>query len=237
MTVHSAVWLAGVESLYSELRSRENRWSEAEAHLLAALRHYHSEGTTVHDTLNLIERRIGQMPSILTTTRTRATAALLHEVRVNLEAAAAAAHTRPVWWVTGDERIARRALPRVLKRIRACVAVADHTGSAKKHLSFRAGETFAVLGRHSAQLYRARHKGRLGLVPVDKVRIVVEVADEPHESDDSTTGPDYDVHGDTSSHSADSSASTSNTSTTDFSWLDPMEGEECSSNSSTASRH
>ena len=38
--------------------------------------------------LALIERRIDDMPSLLKTLRTRATRALLHEVRVQLDAAA-----------------------------------------------------------------------------------------------------------------------------------------------------
>ena len=38
LSVHGDVWRAGVQCLYSALRQREARWSEAEAHLLAALR-------------------------------------------------------------------------------------------------------------------------------------------------------------------------------------------------------
>ena len=50
--------------------------------------HYHRDGPTVRNTLALIERRIEEMPSLLTTLRTRATAALLGEVRLQLDAAA-----------------------------------------------------------------------------------------------------------------------------------------------------
>ena len=83
-----------------------------------------------------------------------------------------------------------------MKRIRACVATADYSSKTAKHLSFRAGETFAVLGRHSERLYRARHKGRLGLVPVDHVRIVAEPRDgsnSPRDRREQSEESDYDV--------------------------------------------
>lgn len=170
---HGNVWLVGVECQLSMLRQREKRHGEAEAHTQRAVELL--DDATRH-TLVILESHIHALPSLVTSmsSRVRDTVDLLADVQAHLLAANVAS-TRPVWWAEPTDA-PRRALPQVLRQVRQCTALVDYVASNPKMLSFRAGESFAVLSRHSSRFYKARHKQRVGLVPCSAVRMLDESA-------------------------------------------------------------
>lgn len=170
------LWLLGVEHLFSLLRQRETRWPDVESHAQRAVDLL--DDATRH-VLSLLDRHASLLPSILTHQHVgpdavRATLDLLAEMQHQLSAsypAAAPAASRPPWWIAPTDAPHHRALPRVLSQVRACTALCDHAATQPNMLSFRAGETFAILSRHSSRFFKARHKRRIGLVPCAMVRV------------------------------------------------------------------
>lgn len=178
-TLGHNLWLLGVEHLFSMLRQRETRWVDVEAHNQRAVDLL--DDATRH-VLALLDRHAAVLPSILlsgpgaSSARVRATIDLLTEMQQQLqltstEAAPSAAAARPAWWASPNDVLVHRALPRVLSQVRACTALCDHAATQPNMLSFRAGESFAILSRHSSRFFKARHKRRVGLVPCAMVRV------------------------------------------------------------------
>jgi hypothetical protein len=174
-TLGHNLWLLGVEHLFSMLRQRETRWPDVEAHNQRAVDLL--DDATRH-VLALLARHAAVLPSILlagpgaSSARVRAAIDLLAEMQQQLVSSTEAAPAaRPAWWASPSDTLVHRALPRVLSQVRACTALCDHAATQPNMLSFRAGESFAILSRHSSRFFKARHKRRVGLVPCALVRV------------------------------------------------------------------
>jgi hypothetical protein len=160
------VLLIGINVLFSMLRLRQRRNADADVHTQRAVELL--DDATRHALVVLDEHMAALAGHGNGPTRLHDTIDLLAEVQAHLLAANEAA-SRPAWWLATD--VQRRPVPAVLRQVRQCTALVDHVATNPKMLSFRAGETFAILSRHSSLMYKARHKQRVGLVPCAAVTL------------------------------------------------------------------